>query len=81
MSVVTVPVTLNVPKETKEVIDLLAALVDEVKKSGKNLAGYAGLIDELYAAIDGVDKLSEEFKSEHKGASIAYLAKTVGEKI
>lgn len=77
--VVTVPVTLNVPKETKEVIDFLAAAADLVIAKAP-IADYMTLVDELYKGLDGVDKLKVEVKSEHKGALIAYLAQTVGSK-
>lgn len=79
MSVVTVPVTLEVPKETKEVIDLLAAIADNVIAK-KPVSEWVNIIDETMAALSGVDQVPAEVKSEYKGALIAYLANTVGSK-
>lgn len=78
--VVTVPVTLNVPKETKEVVDLLAAIADNVIAK-KPVAEWVNIIDETMAALQGVDQVPAEVKSEHKGAIVAYLAQTVGSKL
>lgn len=77
--VTTVKYELNVPKESKDVVDFLAALYDMIKAK-KPLAEYAGLIDELFLAIDGSDKLDDELKSANKGAIIAYLVEKIGSK-
>lgn len=79
-TVVTVPVTLNVPKETKEVIDLLAAIAENVIAK-KPVAEWVNIIDEAMAALTGVDQVAAEVKSEHKGALIAYLVEQVGKKL
>jgi len=76
-TVTTVPVTMNVPKESKEVIDLLKAIAQNAKE-GKKALEYADLIDELAVALNGVDKIPAELKSEHKEDVVAYLVKEVG---
>lgn len=78
--VVTVPVTLNVPKETKEVIDLLGAIADNVIAKTP-VSEWVNIIDEAMAGLQGVDQVPAEVKSQHKGAIVAYLASTVGAKL
>lgn len=75
----TIPVTLNVPKETKEVIDLLSVIADNVIAKVP-FSEWVNLVDEAYAAIQGVDQVASEVKSEGKADALAYLTKTVGSK-
>lgn len=76
----TVEVVLNVPKETKEFIDLLSKVVDKVKAKAE-LQSYAELFDDLYKAVDGIDQVGEEMKSKNKDDAIAYLSKVIGGKL
>lgn len=76
---VTVPVTVNVPKETKEVIDLLSAIADNVLAK-KPVSEWVNIIDEAMSALTGVDLVPGEFKDGDKGAILAYLVATVGKK-
>lgn len=71
-----VKVEIEVPKESKEVIDLLVAIVAKVKAKAP-IAEYTELFDELFVAVEGVQHLPAEAKSEHLGGLIAYS----GEKI
>lgn len=76
---VTVPVTVNVPKETKEVIDFLGAIADKVLAKAP-ISEYGTLVDELYKALEGVNLVSDEVKQGDKGAMLAYLVATIGQK-
>lgn len=69
---------IQVPKETKEVIDLIGAIVENVKAK-KPVAEWVNLLDEVYAAVQGVDQVGEEVKAA-KGATLAYLVEVVGSK-
>lgn len=75
-----VKVELNVPKESKEVIDALAAVYDFVK-AGKSLSEIAELFDELTLAVMGADKLKEEVKSEDRNAIMSYLVHVLADKV
>jgi len=68
----TVNVTLPVPKETKEVIDALAAIYDFVKEK-KPLTQIGELFDELSAAVSGVDQVADEMGSEYRDEAAGYL--------
>jgi len=70
---------LNVPKETKEVIDLLDAVFEQIKAKS-DIAGYMSLIDELYAAAQGFDQVDDELKSKNKADAMAYLVFKIGGK-
>jgi hypothetical protein len=67
-----VDVTLKVPKESKEVIDLLKGVVEKVK-AGAEVNDYLTLIGDLSSALDGVDQIPAEAKSEGRDEIIAYL--------
>jgi hypothetical protein len=67
-----IDVSLKVPKESKELIDLLEGVVEKVK-AGAEVNDYLTLIGELTAALDGVDKIPAEAKSEGRDEIVAYL--------
>jgi hypothetical protein len=67
----TVDVVVKVPKESKEVVDLLEKIVEKVKAKSP-LSGYADLLDELMVAVEGAQGIAEEVKSEHVGGLAGY---------
>jgi hypothetical protein len=69
-----IDVSLKVPKESKELIDLLEGVVEKVK-AGAEVNDYLTLIGELTAALDGVDKIPAEAKSEGRDEIVAYPQK------
>ena len=73
----TVKVELNVPKESKEVVDFLAKVVMDLmaKKSIAEVA--AGNLAMLMTAVGDFDALGEEMKSQNKDDLAAYLVKTI----
>lgn len=71
---------LQVPKETKEVIDFLAAIAEKVIAKAAT-SEYMQLVDELYKGLEGVEKVGAEVKGNHKGAIVAYLVDQVGKKL
>lgn len=78
-NIVTVPVTVNVPKETKEVIDLLSVIADNIL--AKTPVGeWVNTIDEAMKALTGIEQVPNEVKNGDKGAVLAYLVATVGNK-
>ena len=68
----TVNYTLVVPKETKEVIDALAAVYEYIKAK-KPLSEIGDLFSILSAAVAGVDQLGDEMKSEYRDEAAGYL--------
>lgn len=67
-----VAVTLQVGKESKEVADCMSGILADVK-AGKGVAEIAaGNLTKLFAAVEGFDKLDDEFKDD-KAAVAAYL--------
>ena len=80
----TVPVTLNVGKETKEALDALAKLLDVVldKERRKNMAEYVSQFTSIMTAVDGADLIDDENKvKEIRTDNVAYFVKLVQEKI
>lgn len=73
----TVAVELKVPKESKEVLDAVTNLIENIraKKGVAEIA--ASELPMLIAAIDGFDKLGEEVKSEFKPDLIGYSGKEI----
>ena len=65
-------VMLKVPKESKEVIDLLAGVAVKIKE-GADVQDYLSLIGELSSALDGIDKVPAEAKSEGRTEIVAYM--------
>ena len=72
----TVDYTLKVPKECKEVVDALSAIVAHFK-SGKGVSEAALLLPELLNAVAGVDQVLDEVKSDGKDELAAYLVHKV----
>jgi hypothetical protein len=70
---------LQVPKETKEVIDLLEKIYVQVQ-DGVQITDLAEIFDELSRAVKGIDQVDDEMKSKHRSDAIAYLALKVGSK-
>ena len=73
-----VQVTLDVPKEGKEVVDLVAEII-KFAKSGKPLVEAITLLDEFTSAVNGIGGVVEEIKSSGKDELAAYLVHTVWE--
>ena len=73
----TVQVVLVVPKESKEVVDALVSILQDVKakKSIGEIA--AGALPKIIVAVEGFDQLDDEAKSEHKGDLAAYLVNEI----
>lgn len=79
MAIELVQQTVQIPKEMKDVKDLLVVLVKDIKakKSVAEISGDA--LPRLVAAIDGFDKLGEEAKSPQAAMLGGLLAGEIGE--
>ena len=75
ISMQTVPVTFDVPKEGKEVVDALTALTKDLvaKKSVSEIT--VDVLPKLLTAVDGFNGISEEVKSENKDELAGYLVR------
>lgn len=71
---------LEVPKESKEIIDLLVVIFDKAK-DGFEVSEFTEITESLIEGIQGLDKLSMEIKSKHKDDLIAYLIKQIGSRL
>lgn len=75
----TVPKTLNVGKESSEVVDSLGELVKDIK-AGKDISLIAAEnLPSLLVAIDGFEKLDEEMKHKSRNATVAYSGYVIAE--
>lgn len=72
MAVTTVDYSMKVPKELKEVVDLLDKAVAKLKAKAP-FSEYADLLGPLMAALEGIGGVGEEIKSEYKDEAAAYL--------
>lgn len=66
----TVQVTLEVPKESKEVVDFVAKLIEVARTEGK--AGLSRLLPEFMVAVEGISELQAELNQGSKGSLAAY---------
>ncbi len=68
-----VMVQMEVPKECKEVVDLVAAILTDIKMK-KSLAEVAsGNLPKLFVAVEGFDQLGAEFMSDGQDEVAGYL--------
>lgn len=61
-----------VPKETKEVIDLANMVLEKIM-NGEDISTFMELMDELYLAADGANKIGYEASSPYKDEIAGYL--------
>lgn len=69
-----VAIQLEVGKESKEVVDCLAGILVDIKAKKGMAEIAAGNLTKLFAAVEGFDKLDDEFKAD-KASIVAYLSK------
>lgn len=67
-----VQVTLDVPKEAKEVIDFIDKVLEKLLTKAP-LESYAELFITILPAIDGIGQVKEELKGDGKDELVAYL--------
>lgn len=72
--------TMDLPKDFKEVVDLIDAIIEKVKAKA-DMAEYLELIGKLTAAADGVQNVSEAVKGQYRDECTAYLVKTLMERL
>jgi len=75
MPVEKVAYTMNVPKESKEIVDAVVAIIVGVKSSG--LMGATAALPLLIPAVDGYEKLGDEMKSDGADEIAGYLVHKV----
>lgn len=68
----TIDVILEVPKEGKEIVDALDALLENILSKAP-ISSYANLFDEIYAAGDGVQKVTNEIQSQYRDELAGYM--------
>lgn len=73
-----VSVSMEVPKEAKEVVDAMSALISHFVAK-KSLAEAAALLPALLKAAEGVGNVAEEVKSQYKEELSSYLLKSLWE--
>ena len=71
-----VQVSMDVPKEAKEVVDAMSAVIAHFAAK-KSLADAAALLPALLKAAEGIGNVADEVKSQYKDELSAYLLKSV----
>jgi len=70
---------IDVPNESKEVVDFLHDLVEDIR-AGKTVAQITTEnLPNLIKAIEGYDQLADEIKGEYMSEVLAYLADRMGD--
>ena len=69
----TVTVTMEVPKESKEVVDCITAILKDVKAKKTVAEIAATALPKLVTAVDGFNAIGEEVKSQNKDELSGYL--------
>lgn len=72
MAIEKIAVSMDVPKEGKEIVDFLDKVLEKVMNKAE-LAEYATLITAVMPAIDGAGKIGEEMKSDGRDELAGYL--------
>lgn len=72
----TITVNMQVPKEAKDIIDAVDALLEKIMAKA-SFSEYPELIDEVYAAVDGVSGVAAEMKSEYRDEAAGYLVQKI----
>jgi hypothetical protein len=67
-----VPVSMDVPKEGKEVVDAAAAIIEHFVL-GKSLADALVLLPNVLKAVEGLNQIGEEVKSKYNDELAGYL--------
>ena len=73
----TIEVPFNVAKESKEVIDALTHIVKEVKEKKNVQEILLSSLQKLITAVEGVEKVDDEFKSEAQADTVAYAGREI----
>jgi len=71
--VVKVKVEMDVPKESKEVVDLMAALVKDLKAKKSIAEIGTDILPKLLVAVEGITAIGEEVASDGKDEMAGYL--------
>ena len=73
MTITTIPVTLDVPKESKEIVDFMADIIVDIKakKSVTEIATENFM--PLFDAVKGFEDLDDEAKSQYRDDLAGYL--------
>lgn len=67
-----IPYEMKVPKETKELIDLIDAVLMKIM-AGEPISTFMELMDELYLAADGATLIGEEVTSKYQDEIAGYM--------
>lgn len=76
MAIEKISYSMEIPKESKEVVDFIDMILEKVMNKAP-IAEYATLLVGIMPAIDGVGKLGEEMKSDGRDEVAAYLVHKV----
>lgn len=68
----TVSYSMQVPKEGKEIVDLLDGILEKVLAKAE-IASYMSLVGDLTKAADGIASVKDEVKSEYRDELAAYM--------
>lgn len=71
-----VKVELEIPKESKEVVDLIDAVLEKVMAKAP-IAEFSVLIGDLMKAVEGVGQIDDEMKSDGRDEVAGYLVHKV----
>lgn len=77
MSVVKIPVQINVPKESKDVIDALVVLIADLKAKKSLVEISSDMLPRLLVAVEGYDQLGDELKSDGRDDLAAYAVSQI----
>lgn len=68
-----VVIQMEVPKECKEVVDLMAAILTDIKMKKPLVEIASSNLPKLFVAVEGFDQLGAEFMSEGQDEIAGYL--------
>lgn len=73
-------VSMDVPKDFKEVVDLVDSIIEKVQKK-TDFSEYMELIGKLTAAASGIQNVGPALKGQYRDECAAYLVKVLMERL
>lgn len=72
----TISVQMDVPKESKEVVDLVDKIIEKAMAKAQ-FEEYQTLLGDLMVAVEGVLNIENEVKSEYRDELAGYISKVL----
>ena len=80
-SILTSQVTLDVPQESRDIIDFIDGLLEDILAKKDAMTVVTENLPTLVKAVDGYDEVAQSFSDESRSALAAYLVKVLMDRL